>query len=115
MPDFVEASLGKIIRLRKKLAGAGDAVRSLFRQSAQQDEAVAKLEALRVSFYASCILLCIHLFVLLFTTLVIQLLFLLIQFGSAFAHQACASYPIILYFKQTNNSSKKYFVFHYSE
>lgn len=49
VPDFVEASLGKIIRLRKKLAGAGDAVRSLFRQSAQQDEAVAKLEALRVS------------------------------------------------------------------
>ena len=48
VPDFVEASLGKIIRLRKKLAGAGDAVRSLFRQSAQQDEAVAKLEALRV-------------------------------------------------------------------
>ena len=49
VPDFVEASLGKIIRLRKKLAGAGDAVRSLFRQSAQQDEAVAKLEALRVT------------------------------------------------------------------
>ncbi|KAL3145706.1 ATPase arsa1 [Trebouxia sp. C0010 RCD-2024] len=49
VPDFVEASLGKIIRLRKKLAGAGDAVRSLFRQSAQQDEAVAKLEALRDS------------------------------------------------------------------
>ncbi len=48
VPDFVEASLGKIIRLRKKLAGAGDAVSSLFRQSAQQDEAVAKLEALRV-------------------------------------------------------------------
>ena len=48
VPDFVEASLNKIIRLRKKLAGAGDAVRSLFRQSAQQDEAVAKLEALRV-------------------------------------------------------------------
>lgn len=51
VPDFVEASLGKIIRLRKKLAGAGDAVRSLFRQSAQQDEAVAKLEALRVCSY----------------------------------------------------------------
>ena len=51
VPDFVEASLGKIIRLRKKLASAGDAVRSLFRQSAQQDEAVAKLEALRVQMH----------------------------------------------------------------
>ena len=49
VPDFVEASLGKIIRLRKKLASAGDAIRSLFRQSAQQDKAVYNL---KVSGYA---------------------------------------------------------------
>ena len=30
VPDFVEASLGKLIRLRKKLTAAGDAVRGLF-------------------------------------------------------------------------------------
>ena len=48
VPDFVEASLGKLIRLRKKLAAAGGAVRGLFGASEQQDEAVAKLEALKV-------------------------------------------------------------------
>ncbi|KAK9820634.1 hypothetical protein WJX81_000579 [Elliptochloris bilobata] len=49
VPDFVEASLGKLIRLRKKLAAAGGAVRGLFGASEQQDEAVAKLEALKES------------------------------------------------------------------
>jgi len=48
VPDFVEASLGKLIRLRKKLAAAGGAVRGLFGASEQQDEAVAKLERLKV-------------------------------------------------------------------
>lgn len=48
VPDFVEASLGKLIRLRKKLAAAGGAVRGLFGASEKQDEAVAKLEALKV-------------------------------------------------------------------
>eukprot|EP00195_Chlamydomonas_chlamydogama_P005384 CAMPEP_0202890670 /NCGR_PEP_ID=MMETSP1392-20130828/997_1 /ASSEMBLY_ACC=CAM_ASM_000868 /TAXON_ID=225041 /ORGANISM="Chlamydomonas chlamydogama, Strain SAG 11-48b" /LENGTH=714 /DNA_ID=CAMNT_0049574285 /DNA_START=142 /DNA_END=2286 /DNA_ORIENTATION=- len=47
LPDFVEASLGKIIRLRKKLGGATAAVRSLFGTGDNQDEAVAKLEMLQ--------------------------------------------------------------------
>ncbi|KAK9815912.1 hypothetical protein WJX72_011818 [[Myrmecia] bisecta] len=49
VPDFVEASLNKIIRLRKRLGSANAAVRGLFRASEQQDEAVQKLEALRDS------------------------------------------------------------------
>jgi len=48
VPDFVEASLGKLIRLRKKLTAAGDAVRGLFGVS-NQDAAIQKLEGLRVS------------------------------------------------------------------
>ena len=48
VPDFVNASLGKIIRLRKRLAGASSALRGLFGASEQQDEAVAKLERLQV-------------------------------------------------------------------
>jgi arsenite/tail-anchored protein-transporting ATPase len=49
VPDFVDAALGKIVRLRKKLGSAGDAVRGLFGASDQQDTAVEKLEKLRVS------------------------------------------------------------------
>ena len=48
VPDFVEASLGKLIRLRKKLTAAGDAVRGLF-GVANQDAAIQKLENLRVT------------------------------------------------------------------
>ena len=48
VPDFVEASLSKIIRLRKKLSSAGDAVRGLFGASEEQDSAVLKLENLKV-------------------------------------------------------------------
>jgi len=47
LPDFVEASLGKVIRLRRKLGGAADAVRGAFGAASGQDAAVAKLEALR--------------------------------------------------------------------
>lgn len=49
VPDFVENSLNKIIRLRKQLASAGSALRSLFGASEQQDEAVQRLEAIKVS------------------------------------------------------------------
>ena len=49
VPEFVEASLGKIIRLRKKLSGAGAAVRGLFGAGADQDGAVDKLEQLQAS------------------------------------------------------------------
>ena len=53
VPDFVEASLNKIIRLRKKLSSAGSALRGLFGASEQQDAAVQKLESLKVGFSAS--------------------------------------------------------------
>ena len=48
VPDFVEKSLNKIIRLRQKLSSAGSAVRGLFGASEQQDAAVQKLEKLKV-------------------------------------------------------------------
>ena len=47
VPDFVEASLGKLIRLRRKLTAAGDAVRGLFGVT-NHDAAIQKLESLRV-------------------------------------------------------------------
>ncbi len=47
VPNFVDASLGKIIRLRQKLAGASSAIRGLFGQGEGQDEAVAKLQKLQ--------------------------------------------------------------------
>ena len=40
---------GKVVRLRQQLMGAADAVKGLFGQKKQQDQAVEKLEALRVS------------------------------------------------------------------
>ena len=48
VPDFVEKSLNKIIRLRQKLSNAGSAVRGLFGATEQQDAAVQKLEKLKV-------------------------------------------------------------------
>jgi arsenite-transporting ATPase len=47
LPDFVDASLGKVIRVRRKLGGAADAVRGAFGASKGQDAAVERLEALR--------------------------------------------------------------------
>jgi hypothetical protein len=38
----------QVIRLRKKLSGAADAVRGLFGVAANQDEVVAKLEKMQV-------------------------------------------------------------------
>lgn len=48
VPDFVENSLNKIIRLRKRLGSAGAALRGLFGASEQQDAAIAQLESLKV-------------------------------------------------------------------
>ena len=48
LPDFLDASIGKIVRLRQKLTSATDAVKGLFgAQDQSQDEAVAKLEKLK--------------------------------------------------------------------
>ena len=47
VPAFVDAALGKVVRLRQKLGVAGTAVRALFGAAETQEEAVAKLEKLR--------------------------------------------------------------------
>lgn len=48
LPDFLDLTLGKVVRLRQKLSSAATAVKSLFGQQDQdQDEAVNKLEALK--------------------------------------------------------------------
>ena len=49
VPDFVDAALLKAANLRRKLASAGSALRSLFGAAEQQDEAVAAIEKLRAS------------------------------------------------------------------
>ena len=49
VPDFVENSLAKLIRLRKKLTGASAAVRGLFGSGGDQSEAVDKLEQMQIS------------------------------------------------------------------
>uniref|UniRef100_A0A7R9XZ74 ArsA/GET3 Anion-transporting ATPase-like domain-containing protein n=1 Tax=Micromonas pusilla TaxID=38833 RepID=A0A7R9XZ74_MICPS len=48
LPDFLDKSIGKIVRLRQKLTSATDAVKGLFGvDDGKQDEAVAKLEKLK--------------------------------------------------------------------
>lgn len=50
MPDFVEASLAKIINLRKKLSAASAPIRGLFGGAgADQGEVLDKLDGLMVS------------------------------------------------------------------
>lgn len=51
LPDFLDASVGKLVRLRAKLTAAADAVKSFFtRKPKEQDPAVQKMEELRVGF-----------------------------------------------------------------
>ncbi|GBF93888.1 ATPase [Raphidocelis subcapitata] len=47
LPEFVDASLEKVIRLRRKLGAAADAVRGLFGAREPQDGIIAQLEAMR--------------------------------------------------------------------
>ena len=48
LPEFLDKSIGKIVRLRQKLTSAGDMVKGLFGQENQnQDAAVEKLENLK--------------------------------------------------------------------
>lgn len=47
LPDFLDATLGKVVRLRQKLAGAAQAVKGLFGVAEQPDAGVQRLEALR--------------------------------------------------------------------
>ena len=48
LPDFVDATLGKVVRLRQRLTGAADAVEGLFGGAKSgPDPAVLALDALR--------------------------------------------------------------------
>jgi arsenite/tail-anchored protein-transporting ATPase len=48
LPDFLDASLGKVLRLRAKLLGAADSVKGALGIKPQADTALAKLEELQV-------------------------------------------------------------------
>ena len=52
VPNFVEAALNKLIKLRLRLGAAGAALRGLFGAGEKQDDAVRQLENLRVSLQA---------------------------------------------------------------
>uniref|UniRef100_A0A804PN37 ArsA/GET3 Anion-transporting ATPase-like domain-containing protein n=1 Tax=Zea mays TaxID=4577 RepID=A0A804PN37_MAIZE len=47
LPDFLDASIGKILKLRSKIASATSAIKSVFGQEVQQQDAANKLEQLR--------------------------------------------------------------------
>lgn len=47
LPDFLDKSIGKIVRLRQKIASTADAIKGLFGAQAGQDDAVVKLDALK--------------------------------------------------------------------
>lgn len=49
LPDFLDASIGKIVRLRQKLKEAGDAVKGMFGFEAEVDPAVQKLEQVKAN------------------------------------------------------------------
>jgi arsenite-transporting ATPase len=53
LPEFVDASLAKVIRLRRKLGAAADAVKSLFGAAGDQDAVITKLEKLQVQVRAA--------------------------------------------------------------
>ncbi|PIA37287.1 hypothetical protein AQUCO_03000110v1 [Aquilegia coerulea] len=47
LPDFLDASIGKIMKLKKKLSSATSAIKSVFGQEEKKDDASDKLEKLR--------------------------------------------------------------------
>ncbi|XP_010937153.1 ATPase GET3B [Elaeis guineensis] len=47
LPDFLDASIGKIMKLRQKLASAASAIKSVFGQEGPRQDATDKLEQLR--------------------------------------------------------------------
>ncbi|KAK9046802.1 hypothetical protein V6N11_052678 [Hibiscus sabdariffa] len=47
LPDFLDASIGKILKLRQKIASATSAIKSVFGQEETQQNAADKLEQLR--------------------------------------------------------------------
>ncbi|KAL5569364.1 hypothetical protein UlMin_025939 [Ulmus minor] len=47
LPDFLDASIGKILKLKQKISSATSAIKSVFGQGEQQPDATDKLERLR--------------------------------------------------------------------
>ncbi|KAJ1403108.1 P-loop containing nucleoside triphosphate hydrolase [Sesbania bispinosa] len=47
LPDFLDASIGKILKLRQKIASATSAIKSVFGQEGPRQDAADKLEKLR--------------------------------------------------------------------
>ncbi|XP_058182058.1 ATPase GET3B-like isoform X1 [Rhododendron vialii] len=47
LPDFLDASIGKILKLKQKIASATSAIKSVFGQEQTQDDAADKLKRLR--------------------------------------------------------------------
>nr|XP_017231036.1 PREDICTED: ATPase GET3-like [Daucus carota subsp. sativus] len=47
LPDFLDASIGKILKLRQKISSATSAIKSVFGQEGNQPDAADKLEKLR--------------------------------------------------------------------
>ncbi|KAL6955946.1 ATPase get3b [Sarracenia purpurea var. burkii] len=47
LPDFLDASIGKILKLRQKIASATSAIKSVFGQELTQQDSAGKLERLR--------------------------------------------------------------------
>lgn len=47
LPDFLDASIGKILKLKKKIQSAASAIKSVFGQGDGPDKATDKLEALK--------------------------------------------------------------------
>ncbi|KAL3646517.1 ATPase get3b [Castilleja foliolosa] len=47
LPDFLDASIGKILKLKQKISSATSAIKSVFGQEGNKDDAADKLEKLR--------------------------------------------------------------------
>ncbi|XP_042034091.1 ATPase GET3B-like [Salvia splendens] len=47
LPDFLDASIGKILKLRQKISSATSAIKSVFGQEENQEDSAEKLEKLR--------------------------------------------------------------------
>lgn len=48
LPDFLDTTVGKVVRLRQKILDAANAVKGVFGVKSEKDPAVEKLEALKV-------------------------------------------------------------------
>ncbi len=54
LPDFLDTTVGKVVRLRQKILDAANAVKGVFGVKSEKDPAVEKLELLKVVDYVGC-------------------------------------------------------------